>query len=296
MNFIKKKYIVYLWRAIVGNCYKIKVWFYLIFGIEPYKKQFVEKRLIISLTSYGRRVVDSAPYAIFSMMNQTCRAEKVILCLDQTIWDNNKLPFLIRKLMHHGLEILYCRDVRSYTKLIPSIQKYPQYTIITVDDDVYYSHRLIETLFKNYQNNPNYIYAVRAYYIKQDKQGNIMPYRNWNPIVGNESHLGNIFPLGCGGILYPPCSLYKDFDKEKLFQTLCPSADDVWFYFMARLKGMRHKYVCNSGCVGYPIDFILQNLNKDALRYHNVSLDNNDEQIEAVLKYYNMHNLNNVNP
>lgn len=289
MKYLKKIYFLHLWRAIVGNCYKLKVWFYLIFNMDPYKKYSIKKGLIISLTSYGRRVTDSAPYAIFSMMNQTCRAEKIVLCLDQTKWHNKKMPFLIRKLIQHGLEILYCKDVYSYTKLIPTMKEFPQDIIITVDDDVYYSHRLTETLYNNYKNNPNYVYGIRAYYLPQDNQGNIQPYRNWIPIISKESQSRNIFLLGCGGILYPPNSLYKDFDNEDLFLSLCPLADDIWFYFMAKMQGFSHKYVYSSGCIGYPVDFIRQNLNKDALRYRNINLDKNDGQIKAILEHYSIY-------
>lgn len=287
MKIIKLKYFQHLWRAFVGNCYKLKVWSYMLLCISPYKTRHIEKGVLVSLTSYGRRVADSTPYAIFSLMNQTYRAEKIVLCLNQDKWNEENLPFLIKRLKHYGLEILYCKDVRSYTKLIPAMLKYPEYALVTIDDDVYYSKHLMETLCSCYYQNKNCIYTVRAYLIPTNEQREIAPYHSWLPISGTHMQSKNIFPLGCGGVLYPPHSLHEDFDKENLYMSLCPLADDIWFYFMAKLKGTQHRYVYNDGCIGYPIDFIWQNLNRDALRYQNVSLDKNDEQINAIIKYYN---------
>ena len=48
------------------------------------------------------------------------------------------------------------------------------------------------------------------------------------------------FPYrGGAGCLYPPNSLHEDVFKEKLFMSLCPSSDDVWFWAMALLKGTK---------------------------------------------------------
>ena len=43
-----------------------------------------------------------------------------------------------------GLQIEYYEEnIKSYTKLLPSLQKYPDDIIITVDDDAYYLPNLI---------------------------------------------------------------------------------------------------------------------------------------------------------
>ena len=48
------------------------------------------------------------------------------------------LPRDLLKLRSFGLTIDWCENLRSYKKLIPAIEKYPDDIIVTADDDVFY--------------------------------------------------------------------------------------------------------------------------------------------------------------
>lgn len=48
------------------------------------------------------------------------------------------------------MEIAYCPDYRSYKKIIPTLRKYPEDVIITIDDDVLYGHETLEYLINAY--------------------------------------------------------------------------------------------------------------------------------------------------
>jgi hypothetical protein len=46
-----------------------------------------------------------------------------------------------------------------------------------------------------------------------------------------------------GGALYPPGSLHPIVSDRSLFRRLCPDADDLWFYWCARMAGTLHRKV-----------------------------------------------------
>ena len=100
-----------------------------------------EPNLIVSLTSYGRRV-DKGYYTIISLLRQTYKPDAIILWLDKDNWDDSKLPKSIQDLKKKGLEVKYCIDLRSYKKLIPALLEYPKSIIVTCDDDIYYKKNM----------------------------------------------------------------------------------------------------------------------------------------------------------
>ena len=60
------------------------------------------------------------------------------------------------------LEVRYCKDIRSYKKLIPALRSYPDDAIITIDDDAIYHIDLIEKLVNSYIKDPQFIYFNRG--------------------------------------------------------------------------------------------------------------------------------------
>ena len=247
--------------------------------------------IIVSLTSYGRRVDKTVYYTLLSILRQTVVPDKIILWLDSDNWNCNKLPLKLKKLQELGVDINFCEDIRSYKKLIPSLERYQNSIIITVDDDVIYSPYLIETLYEAYLKDPKAIYCTRGYGVKFLK-GRPEKYKKWRNIKDGSVNEGEIlFPVGIGGILYPPNSLHIDVTNERKFKQLCPSADDIWFWYMAKLKGTPHKFVSLPQNY-YSFDAIYQALHKgSALTHSNVNKDNNDIQLKNVLDEYKYRNI-----
>lgn len=136
-------------------------------------------------------------------MEQTMKANRIILQLDYS-FENQPLPIALQLLQKRGLEIEYCRDIRSYTKLIPALKKFPDAAIITIDDDVIYELDVLEKLIVAYQNNPSYIYCNRFHLMRPDGKGKLLPYIQWEwNSAGTEADILN-FPTGVGGVLSPP--------------------------------------------------------------------------------------------
>lgn len=195
--------------------------------------------VIVSLTSFPERM-NEVHYALYSLLTQTFKPEKVILWLAEEQFPNKEkdIPQEVLKLQKNGLEIDWCEDIKSYKKLIPSLEKYPDKIIITTDDDVFYEKDLIERLVEAHKNNPNNIICHRAHKIKLSN-GKFAPYKKWKKKYnGYKPSFLNFF-TGVGGVLYPVNSLYKDITNRELFTKLAPKADDIWFWAMAVLNNTK---------------------------------------------------------
>ncbi len=194
--------------------------------IKPYKP-----KLIVSLTSYPARI-NTVHLVIESLINQTKQADKIILWLNPEQFPNGEadLPKNLRDLTEQGLTIDWYHNIRSYTKLIPTLRKYPNDLILTVDDDIIYKPTMIEKLYKSYLKYPNDINAHRVtkFIYKKDKFKTIGGGKYWH----RGAHPLNKL-TGVGGVLYPQRCFHPDIFNEDLFKKLAPTNDDHWFWLQA---------------------------------------------------------------
>lgn len=224
-------------------------------------------KLIVSLTSFPQRI-SSIHKTINTILDQTVKPDEIILWLAEKQFPNKEmdLPKELLKLRNLGLTIDWCEDLRSYKKLIPTLRKYPNDIIVTADDDVYYQNDWLESLYYAYLREPNNIHTRRLCKLSFD--GN-----NFNLTPINNPDFSKNIPtcfwnqqVGCGGVLYPPKSLYKDIYNIDLFKTLVPTHDDVYFWAMATLNGTKvalvKDYDTNVECVENTQQFGLCKQNK----------------------------------
>lgn len=245
--------------------------------------ELLSNSIIISLTSFPARI-KTIHKTIETIINQTYKPDKIILWLGEEQFPNkdNDLPQELLNLKDKGLEICYCEDIRSYTKLIPTLKKYPNDIIVTIDDDILYMNDWLEKLVKAYQENPNYIHCHRAHLILFNKQGKILPYKKWKFAVSRVKTSYNNFLTGVGGVLYPPNSLHPDIFNEQKFKELAPFADDIWFWAMAVLNGTKINVIKNN----YTKLKYVDGTQECGLYQINVNSRKNDEQLANVLKEY----------
>ena len=243
-------------------------------------------KITISLTSYPARV-KTVDKTIETVLNQTIKPDRVILWLGEDKFPNKEgdLPKKLLRLKNFGLSIGWTRDIRSYTKLLPSMEKYPDDIIITVDDDIFYRPDLVEKLYNSYLSDPNCIHAQTVLRVERDAEGNLTPYNSWRYGIkpGNKSFLNHL--EGVGGVLYPPHSLPTEALDESTFRTLAPTVDDVWFWCMAILGN--HK-ICDVYGKGAPSYYRNPRTNDVAALWNtNRQLaTGNDRQLAAVLARY----------
>jgi hypothetical protein len=240
------------------------------------------KNIIVSLTTHNKRILD-VWLTIESLLNQTLKPNKLILWLAEDEFDENSIPLVLKRQQKRGLEIGFCKDLKSFTKLIPTLQKYSNQLIITADDDIVYPFDLVENLYKEYERTDNnVVLCCRVHKMIFDKQNLLLPYNKWTSEYQGQETSMLVFPTGVGGVFYPPHCFHEDIFKEDLFLKLCPHADDVWFKAMTLLKGIPcKKILCR--------ELIMMDENQDiALERINRGQNKNDTQIKAVFNHYNL--------
>ncbi len=244
-------------------------------------------RIIISLTSFPARMSD-IHYALYSLLNQTLRPDMIVLWLGADKFPNREsdLPESVLRFIKNGLTIKWCDDMRSYTKLVPSLAEFPNDIIITVDDDIYYPEWLVERLYDAHCKTPNMIHCMRAHKILFAPNGALLPYNQWEHQTRNNTPSFLNFLTGVGGVLYPPHSLDSDVCNRDKFQQLAPFADDVWFWAMAVKNGTKINVVPSEfKCVYVNPARELRMTNEVTLAATNVAENKNDEQIKNTMAY-----------
>ncbi|MGB4416003.1 MAG: hypothetical protein WBI53_14090 [Paludibacter sp.] len=237
--------------------------------------------VIVSLTSYSKRI-HTVYLTIESILNQTVKPNKIILWLDEEEFNDTTIPFSLKKQVARGLTINYCKNIKSYKKLIPTLKYYPNDIIITIDDDLIYPLDFLDKFLSEYSKNPFQIYFSRGHRILKNKNSFAL-YNNWPLIKDYNADLLNI-PTGVGGVLYFPGCFCEDVLREDLFMTMAPNADDLWFKAMSMLKGVKAK------CVKWDDwdkeFYILQEVQDIRLGLENCDAGQNDVQWSSIVKYY----------
>lgn len=248
-------------------------------------KKHRHDKILISLTSFPARIHD-VKYTIYSLLNQTYKPDKIVLWLGEEKFPNRDedLPKEVLSMKKYGLSIEYCEDIRSYTKLLPALNKYSDYLIITVDDDIFYPKDLVSKLYHTYTQNRNCIIANRVHGIVV-QNGAVAPYSKWNMEVINKEKSYKNFFTGVGGVLYNPELLSKQVFRKDVFMNICPSADDIWFNAMAVLNGTMTKITSGTEPLLY-LDYAAELLGTNTLGAENNGLYKNDLQLKKVLQLY----------
>jgi lipopolysaccharide biosynthesis glycosyltransferase len=175
--------------------------------------------------------------------------------------------------------------LKSYKKLIPALREFPEDILITADDDCLYPFDWFAKLKASYLAAPEKIHCHRAHEILVDGEHYPLAYASWRKRVpaddfagvgNNPANPAAIFPSGAGGILYPPHSL-----DARVFLTtdICPTADDIGFWAMAKLA--RKDYVV------VPDGYREDNAIDEKISIHRYVRDADyDKQLAAVLKQF----------
>ena len=244
--------------------------------------------IIVSVTSFGRRVEDSLPYALYSIFSQTKLPNRIVLYLDNQNWNDEKLPGIIKHLKKLGLEVYYCDDYRSYKKLIPALKQFPDNAIITIDDDIYYADGLIEALINEYRQSDKKTVICHWACIQEKRNGKFIPYSQWQDSeYGNEHSIYS--PFGGDGTLYPPHIFDEEILNDEVFMKLAPTADDMWFWLMEYRQSINVRLLKNSKSLKnyyFNIAQMADIENSDSLYSHNCLNGQNDVQFVKLIEYY----------
>lgn len=204
-----------------------------------------DPKVIVSLTSFPKRIKE-IHLCIKTLLNQAYKPDAVILWLANEQFPNGEadLPQKLLKLKKYGLTIQWCNDIRSYKKLIPALEKYPEAVIITTDDDVYYKKDWLAGLMQAHEQYPNKVCCYRGAKIAFEN-GEFFRY----PVVAGSCYCEATIlhqQTGVGGVLYPPHCLAEDILREDIFMEIAPTNDDLWFWIMGVLNGTKVRMLNNN--------------------------------------------------
>lgn len=253
------------------------------------KESTFSPTLTVSLTSYGKRVKDSSPFALYSILDQTVLPDRIVLNLDKNKWDNDSIPVPLKTLKRIGVTIQFVDDIGPHTKFLPTLSRYPDDIIITVDDDVYYERNTIEELIHAYWDSDR-----RSVICREGKclvkEGNSFRTYSKQPSLSEFSNSPNKLPFGVAGVLYPPHIFSDEIFNVELIKRLCPKADDIWFGVMELREKINVKYITNNSWTGTSVD-----RNEEynpavsgALYRQNDIEGQNDTQWKALMDYYKL--------
>jgi len=240
----------------------------------------LQGELIVSLTSYPARY-DILRLTLKSLLQQTMKADRILLWLYDE--DYRLLPQSIKEMSRAGVQIkLLKHDIKSYKKSLPTLQHFPEAFVVTCDDDILFKPTFIEELVEAYKMIGGVI-AHRAHLLQFEDNGDISEYNSWlKNAPGIEVYEINsplVFPTTGAGVLYPP----KTFDARVLdinaAMRTCPTADDVWLYYMMISNGSTASVISNKNFL------CLSNEGKDSLWSVNQTGEN-DRQLNDLMKTF----------
>ena len=194
------------------------------------------------MTSYPPAISFVAA-AVKSLLAGSVLPDKLVLYVTLEEFKDRKLPDELLELEKSSdiFEIRdYGRNIRSYRKLVPALDDFPESIIVTVDDDVVYHKNMLRDLITLHEKYPKDIIAHRAKRISPDK-----PYKKWKKyrwyhFLSRKIHndFSNL-QTGVAGVLYPPHALKKEMIDPALFMEIAPTADDIWFWAAAVANGRK---------------------------------------------------------
>lgn len=173
----------------------------------------MREKIIISLTSWAPRF-ENIPQVLDSIFSQTILPDKIVFNRSK----GDILPVnVLQYLENHKVEIFDVPDTKVYKKLLPTLVRYPEDCIISIDDDWMYPKTMIEDFVETHHNYPN------------------------NPISGNKEFL-NGMKCHCGCASLTKAEYFGNYisciDEEVMANCL---SDDVVYSFFATKAG--HPYV-----------------------------------------------------
>ena len=238
--FIKNFYFIFF--NLIFISYKIKIiqnkicnhnFFYFINCFSKSDNKIINnKTLIISMTSYPPRI-KFVKNTFISIINQNISSifYHCVLVLSISEFPNKELDLpqdLLNLIYVEGIEILwYKKNIRSHKKLIPTLKKYPNNSILIIDDDNLREEGFIQTFLDDHKKySHDIIFGYSRFVLNKNYK-----FIKKNKIKEKE------YIYGLGGTLYPPNTFTdKRFFYENIYMKLSPSSDESWQWCFAIIE------------------------------------------------------------
>lgn len=199
-----------------------------------------ENEIIVSLTTYPDRI-DKVWMVIESMLVQTLKPDRVILWLAEDEFQGiDELPENLSQQMKRGLEIKFCKNIRSHKKYYYAIKEFDDSIIILIDDDFIYPRYLLNDLYREYINNPKCI-ITRTAAVVHDIESSLPS--SWGRLGKRSDYVSesDLQAFTGSGTLLPPHALPEEALDLNNIEEICPYADDLWLFYFSRKNGFKTK-------------------------------------------------------
>ena len=177
----------------------------------------MKERILVTLTTYSKRI-QNIPAVLDTIFQQTLPPDLVVLNLAH----DEDVPQDIQKYIdEHSIEVNRVADTKVFKKLLPTLKKYPNDCIISIDDDWLYPKGMIADFMEVHRRYPHH------------------------PISGNRIvFFGRQCHCGCASLVKK--EFFGDgFDliDDDVIKN-CPSDDIVYTYFINKAG---YSYIRTSG-------------------------------------------------
>lgn len=201
--------------------------------------------------------------------------EKFCINIDDNLSNEDYTFYESLKQIDDRIEINICdHKWRSCNKLLPTIAKYPDAVVITIDDDIDYPIDSLKTLVEAYEKNPDCIITHETNPIIV-QNGKFVGYSNNLDLKLDQKWFSKYLSNCC---LFPPHVFDNTdlFDYDKMMECTGGTHDELWFWVNSTING--------TYCIG--LDYIymfsgLENVYSDGYKLSDINADLNK------IKWYN---------
>ena len=206
-----------------------------------------KKKIIVSLTTTKKRFqtlqVDNL---IKSLLNQTIVPYKILLSINNKdkIYISDFLKLLIK---NDIIEVIFVKkDWKNLNKYFYIPDKYKNFVVITIDDNIILEENGIENLLKSYILNPNSISARRVCKITFNNMWISRPFNFWSKDYKYEKNPKfYLFSIHGAGTLFPPNKLNLTEDFLNNFKEVIKAEDFIIKYYELK-ENIKTVYVNNT--------------------------------------------------
>lgn len=246
--------------------------------------KLIQKKLIVSLTTYPRRI-HAVAQVVESLCAQSRKPNEIILWLAESQFPKKELDLpeeLLGYVERKCLTIRWCDDLKSHKKYFYAFKEFRDDLVITVDDDIIYSSTTIDTLYKSYLLYPDAVSTIRGHLMLVSEENEILPYNKWiqETVLCAHKPSMQLFATGVAGVLYSPNLFLKDFYDRDAIMRCCPLADDLWLKAMQLASDVP---VVISGSLD-ELQYI-PGTQENALCNVNVKQGQNDVQLQQIIQW-----------
>ena len=224
---------------------------------------------IVSLTSHGSRIFKCAR-TIFSIVRNTV-AVKIVLTVYEKDLAYVKCSNDLMTLIDNGVVDLIVAplDLGPHLKYYYAMEKYKNAIVVTVDDDILYDTRMVETLLYYHRQYSDCVISNRCHHI------NSLNYNYWEKCIGEQKPSHYNFATGVGGVLYfPGCFELSKYDCAEMLKI--KYADDIYLKVLELRNNVK---VFNANNLKY-LAFRDKVIERTALYKSNVNNNRNNSYLD----------------